>query len=1801
MKKLAVFWVCALVVFSGFFVLISYSDEKGTARAYTQSTPIVVNSDADLLIYAGYGSGSQDDPFVIEGFEISDNYSFCVYVGNVTSYFVIRNCYFSNANSSYASDNDPPYSSGNAITFYNVTHGTIENNIIVSNEDCGIFLYASSNNRIENNNISSNNKGVSILANSHNNYIVNNSITDNNLGMELGTYDCTYHKIYGNLFINNTQHARDYGDQNYWNATYPTGGNYWDDYNGTDQYSGPNQDIPGPDGIGDTPYTNIEGATDYYPLMSEEGVFTAHAPIRINSDSDFNQSNGIVGGNGTALDPWVIERYEINGTGQGYCIYIGNTTGYFLIRNCLLQDASGGDDSVFFSNAEIILYNVSNARISYNTIKNGKYSIYIYESTNVTLEGNTMDGSSIAIFGEKKEHWNSHNIYTNNTVDGDPLYYLKNENGGVISGSAGQIILANCTNITIANISLPYRIIGVEMGFSNNNIVENCTFNSNYMYGAYLYKSNSNKIVYSNFDSCGTGVYINRSDENYVAYNTLTQNNGWGMCVSNSTMNTIIWNEITRNTKDGLLISNSNYTYVINNNVSSNGMNSLHNGIHLFSSEHNRIENNSVSSNDGDGILLEYSSNFNIINNNTMAGHDGCAGLDVHKYSHNNTITNNTATDNNIGISVHGHHNLIAYNNCSYNTENNGHGIYIVGDNNTILNNTASSNVGMGILISSENNTVLYNVFSSNGVRGIELHGNKHSVSHNIINSNGEAGILLVSSSSRIENNTISNNKYAILFESARNITLRNNTMINGGIDMGQYFVYSESILDYIHDIDTSNTVNGKPVYYWKNRNGGAVPQAGQVILVNCTNIIVENQNISHASIGMKIIYSSNVTVKNSTVSSNIHGIEIHRSSYDVISNNTAFSNSDGIYVRGNRNLVENNTLGSNIDAGVLVVQSQNNTLRNNTLANNKYGIYLQYSTKNNRVYHNIFQNNTKNGRDDTGNNYWNATYPTGGNYWDDYNGTDQYSGPNQDIPGPDGIGDTPYTNIGGGKGATDYYPIIRAANSTDTEPPVADAGPDQFVYVGETVTFNGSNSTDNVGITNYTWSFYDNSTIFLYGMVVNYTFNNPGVYEVTLNVSDAAGNWDTDTMNVTVNETTNTSTPPYSYPIYGYVVDENNNSISGATVTAIVPGYGTTTNMTDTQGYFTVDLGNIPGYTPSPGDVVYINATYGGAYANHTLTVDGAPPQNGGTYVLYVDSEGPRFNEILTPPIQKPNTPMYVAVNISDPDGVANATTYYRLPGETNWTSVNMHIVTKADSNGTWRADIPPSPLYGECYYYVIAMDNSGHTSRLGNETSPLSFLVTDGAPTEDPYIVFGTVFENGVAVASANVKLTNTATNMSWNTVTDSAGNYQVNLANLPGGYSDGDLVEVTGYHGLYEGVASGIVNTSADVQTLRVDLSLKLKSHVVEGYVFWPGGWRPAVNVSVNVTNNNTGDWCVVFTDSSGYYSVDLANGTLYPCGYADGDTIWVNAVYETISGNGVGVVDTNQNKTEVNITLWGEHKVTGYVYYRGAPISGASVMVSNLDTGDSTTTFTNSTGAYVVYLSNASCFPNGFAPGDMIQLRATSGGNSSINQTALDLASNYTWLNVTLASGFQISLENGWNLISFPLLLSTNMTASDLAVLIGWDKVEVISTENATGGYTIYIPGWTDNNSADNFLIQNDLAYWVFVNTTNTITFTINGSVPTAGDARNVTLHTGWNMVGWTSLNTTTYASMFLDYVVGRQEYSAIMYWNAVTQQWSEAYITEFHIPHGTHDFYMEPGRGYFITTGPGWLTYSPPPG
>jgi hypothetical protein len=84
-----------------------------------------------------------------------------------------------------------------------------------------------------------------------------------------------------------------------WDDDYPSGGNYWNDYNGTDTSSGPYQNETRSDGIGDNKYVIDGNNTDRYPLMAAFYDFKATPEYSIQIVSNSTVSNFKF--NGTAI------------------------------------------------------------------------------------------------------------------------------------------------------------------------------------------------------------------------------------------------------------------------------------------------------------------------------------------------------------------------------------------------------------------------------------------------------------------------------------------------------------------------------------------------------------------------------------------------------------------------------------------------------------------------------------------------------------------------------------------------------------------------------------------------------------------------------------------------------------------------------------------------------------------------------------------------------------------------------------------------------------------------------------------------------------------------------------------------------------------------------------------------------------------------------------------------------------------------------------------------------------------------------------------------------------------------------------------------------------------------------------------------------------------------------------------------------------------------------------------------------------------------------------------------------------
>ncbi|MHA1961555.1 MAG: NosD domain-containing protein [Candidatus Thorarchaeota archaeon] len=225
---------------------------SATALQYETSFPIIIRSEIDFIDRGFQGSGSSEDPFIIEDLMIDSDTS-CVSIEDTTSHFIIRDCLL-------MSDG------GAAVILTNVYRGTIDQCVIVGGQ-YGISLKTVYGTIITNNTVHGSEVGI------HLGIVYDCSISDNIItrclrGIEVTGFGSgsgaifTGNKVYGNRMRgidladyteNNTLYtnlmgwnggppsmypltnADDDGANNHWDDNVSQG-NSWSDYGGLGVY-----------------------------------------------------------------------------------------------------------------------------------------------------------------------------------------------------------------------------------------------------------------------------------------------------------------------------------------------------------------------------------------------------------------------------------------------------------------------------------------------------------------------------------------------------------------------------------------------------------------------------------------------------------------------------------------------------------------------------------------------------------------------------------------------------------------------------------------------------------------------------------------------------------------------------------------------------------------------------------------------------------------------------------------------------------------------------------------------------------------------------------------------------------------------------------------------------------------------------------------------------------------------------------------------------------------------------------------------------------------------------------------------------------------------------------------------------------------------------------------------------------------------------------------------------------------------------------------------------------------------------
>ncbi|MEM4713762.1 MAG: NosD domain-containing protein, partial [Candidatus Bathyarchaeia archaeon] len=371
--------------------------------------------------------------------------------------------------------------------------------------------------------------------------------------------------------------------------------------------------------------------------------------------------------------------------------------------------------------------------------------------------------------------------------------------------------------------------------------------------------------------------------------------------------------------------------------------------------------------------------------------------------------------------------------------------------NNIVYNGTLA-----GIIAYASSNIVVQrNFVDSCGLMGIHLDGNciNCNITENTIKNTLEGMEIEKSGKNLIARNQFLHNNVSIILNQCNGLnTLRENNMTS---DWYNLIVWGVGINDFLHYIDTTNIVNGKKIYYFINSsdllvNSSNCPDVGYLAFVNCTRITVKDVDLSFNRDGLLLVQSN-------------------------------YCNLVNITIRGNR--------GPLLYGGLIFFNSANNTIANSLISNNSVGVCTRQSNGN-IFYHNNFINNMisvipnylspfQSPQPSTvySKNVWDDGYPSGGNYWSNYVGVDIKKGSDQNQPGSDGIGDTPYVisidNM-------DNYPLMYPCGSpppptytltiTTTIGGTTDPQPGTYTY------FQGQNvpvqATPNTGFSFKHWLF---------------------------------------------------------------------------------------------------------------------------------------------------------------------------------------------------------------------------------------------------------------------------------------------------------------------------------------------------------------------------------------------------------------------------------------------------------------------------------------------------------------------------------------------------------------------------------------------------------------------------------------------------------------------------------------------------------------------------------------------------------
>jgi parallel beta-helix repeat protein len=350
-------------------------------------------------------------------------------------------------------------------------------------------------------------------------------------------------------------------------------------------------------------------------------------------------------------------------------------------------------------------------------------------------------------------------------------------------------------------------------------------------------------------------------------------------------------------------------------------------------------------------------------------------------------VTGNDISETQIGVRLDACANNLVENNSI--SDNQDTGIYVMNSSKVaISSNLLSRNVNQGLLLNySQGNIVEENSVADCGA-GIKLRYSSGNtlIGNNVTGNAAEGFSFYYSGGSVVTGNIIEHNGFGVKLSYSGNNTLRANVIASNNYNFG---VEAAVLASFVNDIDTSNTVDGKPIYYLVNRKDfvmNAGSHAGYVALVNSTGITVKDLNLANNNEGLLCAYADQCTIENNTLENNHYGLSLYSSDFATVEGNTMAENSiDGLFayechnvsVEGNA-IAENgvgmdlysfancsiagNNVTNNVGRGIQMLVSGNDSVSQNSLIQNGLDGMYSYNSNNNTISGNQVIGNMRDG-----------------------------------------------------------------------------------------------------------------------------------------------------------------------------------------------------------------------------------------------------------------------------------------------------------------------------------------------------------------------------------------------------------------------------------------------------------------------------------------------------------------------------------------------------------------------------------------------------------------------------------------------------------------------------------------------------------------------------------------------------------------------------------------------------------------------------------------------------------------------